>query len=112
MLALVLPLSAAAGLSWQGFRKMIANNYTDLAVLSVAANGTGNVVFVRYRYGRVPGYRMQTQRRRDQKKSTRYLRPLTLGHTDLPKQARKRAQSLTAIESCRSRTGRTVVRPY
>ena len=39
VLALVLPLSAAAGLSWQGFRKMIANNYTDLAVLSVAANG-------------------------------------------------------------------------
>ena len=39
MLALVLPLSAASGLSWQGFRKMLAADYTDLTVLSIAANG-------------------------------------------------------------------------
>ena len=39
VLALVLPLSAAAGLSWQGFRKMLADDYTDLEVLSIAANG-------------------------------------------------------------------------
>ena len=39
VLALVLPLSAAAGLSWQAFRKMLAYNYTDLTVLSIAANG-------------------------------------------------------------------------
>ena len=39
VLALVLPLSAAAGLSWQAFRKMLADNYTDLTVLSIAANG-------------------------------------------------------------------------
>ena len=39
VLALVLPLSAAAGLSWQGFREMLAEKYTDLAVLSIAANG-------------------------------------------------------------------------
>ena len=39
VLALVLPLSAAAGLSWQGFREMMARNYTDLAVLSIAASG-------------------------------------------------------------------------
>ena len=39
VLALVLPLSAAAGLSWQGFRKMLADDYTDLTVLSIAANG-------------------------------------------------------------------------
>ncbi len=38
-LALVLPLSAAAGLSWQKFRKMLAERYTDLTVLSIAANG-------------------------------------------------------------------------
>ena len=39
VLALVLPLSAAAGLSWQGFRQMLADGYTDLTVLSIAANG-------------------------------------------------------------------------
>ena len=39
VLALVLPLSAAAGLSWQGFREMLATEYTDLEVFSIAANG-------------------------------------------------------------------------
>ena len=39
VLALVLPLSAAAGLSWQGFRQMMARHYEDLTVLSIAANG-------------------------------------------------------------------------
>ncbi len=39
VLALVLPLSAAAGLSWQGFRQTIMQHYTDVAVLSLAANG-------------------------------------------------------------------------
>ena len=37
VLALVLPLSAAAGLSWQGFREMLARGYTDLDILSIAA---------------------------------------------------------------------------
>ena len=39
VLALVLPLSAASGLSWQGFRQMLADDYTDATVLSIAANG-------------------------------------------------------------------------
>ena len=39
VLALVLPLSAASGLSWQGFRRMVAKGYTDLSVVSIAANG-------------------------------------------------------------------------
>ena len=39
ILALVLPLSAANGLSWQGFRQVLAGKYTDLEVLSIAANG-------------------------------------------------------------------------
>ena len=39
ILALVLPLSAAAGLSWQGFRQVLAQGYTDSTVLSIAANG-------------------------------------------------------------------------
>ena len=39
ILALVLPLSAAAGLSWQSFRRMLAADYSDLEVLSIAANG-------------------------------------------------------------------------
>ena len=41
VLALVLPLSVAAGLSWQGFRRMLAHNYADLTVLSIAASGIG-----------------------------------------------------------------------
>ena len=39
ILALVLPLSAATGLSWQGFREMLAQGYGDMDVLSIAANG-------------------------------------------------------------------------
>ena len=39
VLALVLPLSVANGLAWQGFREMIDSGYTDIAVLSIAANG-------------------------------------------------------------------------
>ena len=39
VIALVLPLSAAAGLSWQGLRKMLARNYTDVTVLSIAGHG-------------------------------------------------------------------------
>ena len=39
VLALVLPLSAAVGMSWQNFRNMLAQDYTDISVLSIAANG-------------------------------------------------------------------------
>ncbi|MDE2780791.1 MAG: hypothetical protein OXI91_14115 [Chloroflexota bacterium] len=39
VLALVLPLSAAAGLSWQDFRQLLAQEYSDLEVVSIAANG-------------------------------------------------------------------------
>ena len=39
VLAFVLPLSAASGASWQKFRRMLARDYTDLEVCSIAANG-------------------------------------------------------------------------
>ena len=39
VLALVLPLSVANGLAWQGFREMIDSGYADITVLSIAANG-------------------------------------------------------------------------
>ena len=39
VLALVLPLSVASGLSWQGFRQMLSDGYEDLTVMSIAANG-------------------------------------------------------------------------
>ena len=39
VLALVLPLSVASGVSWQKFRDLLATDYTDLTVLSIAANG-------------------------------------------------------------------------
>ncbi len=37
VLALVLPLSAATGLSWSGFRQILGRDYCDLTVLSIAA---------------------------------------------------------------------------
>ena len=37
VLALVLPLSAAGGLSWQNFRHLLARAYADVSVLSIAA---------------------------------------------------------------------------
>ncbi|MDE0631746.1 MAG: hypothetical protein OXH73_09605 [Caldilineaceae bacterium] len=38
VLALVLPLSAATGLSWDGLREMLVHDYTDMTVVSIAAN--------------------------------------------------------------------------
>ncbi len=38
VLALVLPLSAATGLSWEGLREILVRDYTDLTVVSIAAN--------------------------------------------------------------------------
>ena len=45
ILALVLPLSAASGLSWEGFREMIARDYTGLAVLTIAAADNDDISF-------------------------------------------------------------------
>ena len=45
VLALVLPLSAAVGLSWQGFRKMLADHYTGLTVLTIAAADNDDLSF-------------------------------------------------------------------
>ena len=45
VLALVLPLSATAGLSWQGFRKMLADHYTGLTVLTIAAADNDDLSF-------------------------------------------------------------------
>ena len=45
ILALVLPLSAVAGLSWQGFREMIGRYYTDLTVLTIAAADNDDLSF-------------------------------------------------------------------
>ncbi len=39
VLGLVLPLSVANGLSWEGVRDLISEKYTKLEVLSIAANG-------------------------------------------------------------------------
>ena len=45
VLALVLPLSAAGGLSWRGFRDMLARDYSDVSVLSIAASATDDLSF-------------------------------------------------------------------
>ena len=44
ILALVLPLSVAAGSSWQKFRKLLDKCYTDVSVVSIADNGH-NIAF-------------------------------------------------------------------
>ena len=41
VLAFVLPLSMSAGTSWDKFRQLLVTDYTDLEVLSIAANGKG-----------------------------------------------------------------------
>ena len=40
ILALVLPLSLANGLSWRKFRRMVERDYNGVAVFSIAANGS------------------------------------------------------------------------
>ena len=45
VLALVLPLSATVGLSWQGFRKMLEDHYTGLTVLTIAATDNEDLSF-------------------------------------------------------------------
>ena len=45
VLALVLPLSATAGLSWQRFRRMLGEHYTDLTVLTIAAADNDDLSF-------------------------------------------------------------------
>ena len=45
VLALVLPLSAAVGLSWQNFRRMVLSKYTDVTVLSIAASDNDDLSF-------------------------------------------------------------------
>ena len=45
VLALVLPLSAAAGLSWQVFRETVLNGYNDVNVLSIAASNNDDLSF-------------------------------------------------------------------
>ena len=45
VLALVLPLSALVGLSWEGFRTMLAKGYCDLTVLSIAASDNDQLSF-------------------------------------------------------------------
>ena len=39
VMALVLPLTASTSSSWQRFRQMMSTSYTDLTILSIAANG-------------------------------------------------------------------------
>ena len=39
VLALVLPLTATMGLSWQNFRQLLLESYADISVVSIAASG-------------------------------------------------------------------------
>ena len=60
---LVLPLSVASGLAWQGLREMTDREYTDIEVLSIAAND-GTCLFLGHGNGGMPGgcrklYRMK-----------------------------------------------------
>ena len=45
VLALVLPLVATTGLSWEHFRQLLSKNYTDLEILSIAASSITDLSF-------------------------------------------------------------------
>ena len=45
VLALVLPLSASGGMSWRMFREMLASEYTDLSLFSIAAADNDQLSF-------------------------------------------------------------------
>ena len=45
VLALVLPLTAVSAASWQKMRRMLVENYSDIEVLSIAAESTSEVSF-------------------------------------------------------------------
>ena len=45
VLALVLPLAAAAGISWTRFRQLLADKYTDLSILTIAAASNDDMSF-------------------------------------------------------------------
>ena len=45
VLALVLPISATVGLAWQSFRKMLADHYTGLTLLTIAAADNDDLSF-------------------------------------------------------------------
>ena len=45
VLALVLPLAASSGTSWQKFRRMLMNKYTDLEAFSIAAHNGEDMAF-------------------------------------------------------------------
>ena len=45
VLALVLPLVATTGLSWEKFRRMLSTHYTELEILSIAANAISDLSF-------------------------------------------------------------------
>ena len=47
VLALVLPLVASTGLSWQKFRQMLARGYTEVTVLSIAASNINDLIVSR-----------------------------------------------------------------
>ena len=68
VLALVLPLSVASGLAWQGFRQMIDSGYTDMAVLSIAANGRDMSFVLGHWNGGMPGHSSEAQTERNASK--------------------------------------------
>ena len=45
VLAFVLPLVATTGMSWKKFRELMAQHYTDISVLSIAAAGLNDISF-------------------------------------------------------------------
>ena len=45
VVALVLPLAAVSGLSWQEFRKMLSNEYANLSVVSLGASDNDEISF-------------------------------------------------------------------
>ena len=56
-MAFVLPVTAIMGSSWQNVRKLWAEEYHDILVITIADALTQNCAFSRYQHGRVSRYR-------------------------------------------------------
>ena len=52
-MAFVLPVTAITGSSWQNVRKLWAEEYHDVLVITIAMKLLENVLFSRYQYGRM-----------------------------------------------------------
>ena len=113
VLALVHPLSAASGLSWEDFREMIARDYTGLTVLTIAAADDDDISFSADT-GMAECLVIARKLKPDETRprpGVFHVAPTEAAGASLT-QARWLVGCWTAARSDGSRTGRTAARPW